>query len=151
MKLNNEIRLHRANTFTADLQDEEKLQCCQITPKSKILDHIEEPAWICQAAKTKHVADISTNLVLAWATSESLAFPLHNLDHSTEMRKPEPDLRNKNDRCHNPRKNRLSHEDKIRKEDKTYLVSSSSDSPWQKIISSLSTIEVLRSHSYPHS
>ena len=66
----------------------------QRTPESKIFDNIKESAWISQAAKKNHEADISTNL-LAWPTSESLAFPLHSLDHSTEVRKPKSELREK--------------------------------------------------------
>ena len=95
------------------------------------------------------------NLVLAWAISElhSHCIALNQfdaLDHLTEMMKPEPEFRKKIDRCDNPRKNRLSSEDKIRRI-AICLVSSSSDSPQQKIYPLLSTIEVLRRHSYPHS
>ena len=77
-------------------------------PKFQIFDHIKESAWISQTAKKNYETviegDISTNLVLAWATIENLAFPLHSLDYLTEMRKLQPELRNKNDHCDNPRK-----------------------------------------------
>ena len=61
-----------------------------------------------------------------------------------------PNFAKKNDRRDNPRKS-SERDDKTRKEDKNCLVSSSSESPRQEIISQLSTMEFLRRHHYPHS